>query len=57
MLSVQQELVRCSSCHRDYELTPFASRCPRCGGASWVAAHIAMRDSHDFRSDAEPHGI
>jgi rRNA maturation endonuclease Nob1 len=54
MLSVQQELVRCSSCHREYELTPLARGCPVCGGASWVAAHIAKRDSDDFRGDDGP---
>jgi Zn finger protein HypA/HybF involved in hydrogenase expression len=45
MTSAQPELVRCSSCRRDYALAPFATGCPACGGASWVIARIAERDA------------
>jgi rRNA maturation endonuclease Nob1 len=53
----QSDLVRCSKCRRDYELTPFAACCPACGGASWVAARIAERDSDAFRGDAVAAGL
>jgi hypothetical protein len=53
----QSDLVRCSNCRRDYEPTPFAMCCPACGGASWVAARIAKRDSDGFRGDAAPSGL
>jgi hypothetical protein len=50
MVCTPSELVRCSSCHRDYEPVPFAVNCPDCGGASWVATSIAERDALVRRS-------
>lgn len=50
MVCTQSHLVRCSSCHRDYEPAPFAVNCPDCGGASWVATRIAVRDALVRRS-------
>jgi DNA polymerase II large subunit len=52
MTAAQPELVRCSSCHRDYALAPLSTQCPACGGASWVVARIAGRDSADLRAPA-----
>ena len=48
MTSAQSQLVRCTNCRHDYEPGPFVTTCPVCGGASWVAAWIAVRDENEL---------